>query len=663
MNGHGMSRGDLGEFRSRYKYLAWGTVAAFTALIVRLFQLQVLEGDSYRANALDNITRKVRIPTTRGVIRDAYGRVLAASRPGYDLHVVPGRVLPSARKRKRARDVDTLPRVAQMLHMKPDEHQALEARIREVCADDGDRSPCWRPILVREDIARDVLSEVRQHSKELTGVEVAETAVRTYPYGRLGAHMLGYVSELDREHIAEYRPEGYESMSAEERAKKNPLGYEPGDTSGATGIEHAWEAQLRGQRGWQKRVVNAQGTYQVGPEADAHLAPPLRSEPIAGRDIKLSIDMDLMSAIDKAMRNHVSGAVVVVDVHTGRLRALYSKPTFDPNELSGAGGRDVRREAMSKLLSDPMHPLLDRTLTGAFQPGSTFKPFSAMAALEGKLVDPKARETCTGGLKYGGRWFKCSHVHGTVDMNDAIAESCNVYFFRLSEAVGLDRIAATAQSFGLGEKTGLAVNPEAPGNVPNRAWYSLRYRGQFHIGFTLNTSIGQGAATVNPVQLAMAYAAIGNGGTLYAPEIVTEVGRAETGVVQTFAPREVRKVDVSADTLARMQKALWAVVNDPKGTAYPVRDARLDISGKTGTAQTGYVPAPGDDPKQAWFYARDHAWFASLYPAKAPEIAVIALIEHGGAGPTQAAPVAIQVVRDYVRLAAERAAAAPRPAP
>ena len=651
-----MSRGDLGEFRARYKYLALGVMGAMAALIVRLFQLQVVQADAYRQNALDNITRKVRIPTTRGVIRDAYGRILAASRPGYDVHVVPGRVLPSARKHARARDVDTLPRVAQMLHLSADELSLLDKRIREVCVDDADRSPCWRPILVREDIAREVLSEVSQHAKEIAGVEVVEAPVRTYPYGRLGAHLMGYVSELDREHLAEYRPDGYEQLSPDERAKRNPLAYEPGDTAGATGLERAWEAQLRGQRGWQKRVVNAQGVYQLGPEADSHLMPPLRAEPIAGRDVKLSVDMDLMQAIDKAMSKHVSGAVVVVDVHTGQIRALYSKPDFDPNELSGAGGRDVRRTAMSKLLSDAMHPLLDRTLTGAFQPGSTFKPFSAMAALEGKLVDPKARETCTGGLRYGGRMFKCSHVHGSVDMNQAIAESCNVYFFKLSETVDLDRIVGMAHDFGLGEKTGLGVNPESQGNMPSRAWYTTANRGQFHIGFALNTSIGQGAATVNPVQLAMAYAAIGNGGILYAPQIVTDVSRSETGVAQRFGAREVRKVKVSEDTLARMQRALTAVVNDPHGTAYPVRDPSLDIAGKTGTAQTGYVPAPGDDPQQAWFYARDHAWFASLYPAKNPEVAVIALIEHGGAGPTQAAPVAIQVVRDYVRLKAEHAA-------
>jgi len=356
--------------------------------------------------------------------------------------------------------------------------------------------------------------------------------------------------------------------------------------------------------------------------------------------------------------------VVVVDVRTGRVLAAYSKPDYDPNDLSGAGGKARVRETFARLSTDPLRPLLDKTMSGAFQPGSTFKPFSALAALEDKLIDPEQRERCDGYLMFGRRIFHCTHVHGKVDMHDAIAESCNVYFFKLAETVGMDRIAKLATDFGLGEKTGLGTNPEAPGRIPTRSWYALRYQGQFRIGFTLNAAIGQGDALVTPLQLALAYGALANGGTVYSPEIVRAVETSDGSVVQEFPPRvRPHKVDVKPENMARVVDALRAVVNDPKGTAYPVRDASIDMAGKTGTAQTGYVPQKGDDPKRTAYYARDHAWFAAFAPSKAPEVAVVVFIEHGGSGPTQAAPIAIEIVRDYERIAASRGPHVKPPAP
>jgi penicillin-binding protein 2 len=450
-------------------------------------------------------------------------------------------------------------------------------------------------------------------------------------------------------------------MSPEEKLRVNPLAYESGDTIGATGIERSWESYLRGQKGWEKRVVDARGRYRSGPEAERLIDPPARQDPMPGRDLRLTLDVELEQAAERALRGHPSGAAVVVDVKTGRLLALYSKPEFDPNDLAGGGGRARIREIFSRLSTDPLRPMLDKTMSGAFHPGSTFKPFSALAALEDKLMPPDDTERCDGILAFGRRLFHCTHVHGKVNMHDAIAQSCNIYFFKLAEAVGMDRIAKMAAEFGLGQKTGISVNPEAAGRVPTRSWYALRYKGQFRIGFTLNASIGQGATTVTPLQLALAYSALANGGTLYLPQIVRAVETSDGSVVQDFPPRVRQKVKVSPENLAIVNGALSGVVNEPKGTAYPVRDPALDIAGKTGTAQTGYVAAPTDDPKKAWFYSRDHAWFASFYPAKAPEIAVVVLVEHGGSGPAQAAPIAIQITREYARIMAARAGTAPPP--
>lgn len=654
-------RSDVSEFRKRYRWMALVAFLAFGVIGVRLFQLQVVKGSEYAQTAHENVIRRVTIPTTRGILRDAHGRVLASSRPSFNVLVVPGRVMPSARPPKPVRagvivndEPDSWNRIADTLRLNPDERTRFTARIRDACITDEDRSPCWRPILVREDLSRDIAAELKQHASEIPGADVISQPIRYYPYKHLASHTIGYTAEIDAETLARYRPEGWDKMSGEERLKVNPLGYEPGDIIGATGVERSWESYLRGQRGWEKRVVDARGRYRTGPEAERLLDKPSRQEPLSGRDLRLTMDIDLVQSIERAMRPHAAGSAVVVDVRTGRLLALFSKPDFDPNDLSGGAGRERIRESFNKLYTDPLRPMLDKNISGAFQPGSTFKPFSALAALEDKIIDPAEHERCDGYLSFGRRIFHCTHVHGKVDMREALAESCNIYFFKLAESVGMDRIARVATEFGLGQKTGIGVNPESAGRIPTRSWYALRYRGQFRIGFTLNTSIGQGATTVTPLQLALSYAALANGGTVYSPQLVRAVETTDGSVVQDFPPRVRQKAKIAQENLARVNDALYAVVNDPKGTAYPVRDPSLEIAGKTGTAQTGYVNTGGDDPKKAWYLSRDHAWFASYWPAKAPEIAVVVLVEHGGSGPTVAAPLAVQIIREYRRLAQAR---------
>ncbi len=659
-------RSDVGEFRKRYKWMALAAVLAFLTVVARLFQLQIVHGDEYSGLAHENIIRRVILPTTRGVIRDANGKVLASTRPSFDVEVIPGRVMPSARPvhyrngQPMARDPDSWPKLAEILRLNPEEKRTFEERIRVECTSDDDKSPCWRTaILVREDVPRDIVAELKQHTDELAGVDVVAVPVRFYPFKELGAHMLGYVAEIDPEMLATFRPLGYERLPHEEQQRVNPLGYEAGDRIGATGIERAWESYLRGQRGWEKRVVDARGRYRTGPDAERLVDPPARLDPIPGRDLRLSVDLDLEQAIDKAMRPRAAGAVVAVDVRTGRLLAVYSKPSFDPNDLSGGEGRARVREAFNRVYADPLRPMLDKTMSGAFQPGSTMKPFSALAGLEDHMIDPEHTEKCEGYVTFGHRIFRCSHQHGPVDLDQAIARSCNVYFFHLAETVGMDRIARIAQAFGLGQKTGLGTNPEAPGRIPTRSWYALRYRGQFRVGFTLNMAIGEGDVTVTPLQLALAYAALGNGGTLYQPQIVRSVETSDGAVVQEFPPRIRRQVGLQPENLRRVTDALRNVVNDPLGTAYPARDTTLDVSGKTGTAQTGYQAKKDDEPKMAWFLSQNHAWFASFAPSRAPEVAVVVLVEHGGSGPEIAVPIAMQIIHEYERLQAARLGRAP----
>jgi penicillin-binding protein 2 len=354
--------------------------------------------------------------------------------------------------------------------------------------------------------------------------------------------------------------------------------------------------------------------------------------------------MDIMRSAERAFRGHPAGGVVVVDVQTGRVRALYSKPSYDLNEMT-SGLSQLRADEIAE---NPFRPLIDKTTFESYFPGSTFKPISAITALQDNILPASTHYDCPGYYELGNRRFRCSHVHRNVDMHDALVESCNVYFYRLGEQVGIDRIANYAREFGLGQKTGIGINTEASGFMPTRDWYSRSHDNHFHLGFTLNTAIGQGDVRVTLIQLAMVYATIANGGTLYVPQLVERVEQADGSTVEDFPPRVRRHVNVDPAYLAYVRDGLFGVVNDSKGTAY---DARIvggvAVAGKTGTAEVSKQKLnPKEDPRHAWYDRRAHSWFAAFAPADKPELAIVVLVEHGGYGGKYAAPIATQVLQD-----------------
>ncbi len=623
-----VQRSDVGEFRRRYKWMALFVLLAFFILLGRLFQLQVIDGEDYRAEARHNIIYEVRLATTRGNVRDAYGKVLASSRPSYSVYVVPARL-----------DMkETWQTLVDYMRLTADERTKIEKRLEDIRQDPGPRR--LQQVLVKEDVSRDVVATLETHAAELRGVDVVPVPVRYYPLGDTGAHTLGYMAQID----------------AEALARLKSLGYVEGDRVGAGGVERAWESYLRGTRGWEKVVVDARGQRHNDTRAKQLIDEPKRLDPVPGRDLRLTLDADLQQAIERSMRGQVAGAVAVADVRTGRLIGLFSKPSYDANALSGGQGIEVIRSTFRRVNTDPLQPMLDKTMSGAYPPGSTFKPFTALAALEDNMIDPKAKVRCNGFHAFGRRIFKCTHVHDLVNLHEAIVRSCNVYFFHLAETVGMDRIAKIAMDFGLGQKTGIGVNPEAAGRIPTHAWTTLHHKGQFRVGYTLNAAIGQGAATVSVLQLTLAYAALANGGTLYQPQIVRAVETSDGTVVQDFPPRVRRTIAVRPENLGMLSDALRGVVTEEGGTAYKERLNDVDMAGKTGTAQTSRASQRGVEPSKIWYFNRDHAWFAGFAPAKSPEIAIVVLIEHGGTGGRVAAPVAMQVAREYERLQAARMA-------
>jgi len=405
-----VQRSDVSEFRRRFRWIALGMVLVFFALIGRLFQLQILEGAENAAIARENIVRRVTLATTRGIIRDRNGKVLAASRPAYNLYVVPEKITVECDPnrddpKKRKVDPSLWPRLMNYIGLGDDERSRLELMLKTLCESESKRK--FQQILLKEDISRDIVATLKTHEADLPFVEVVPVPVRYYPFEDVGAHLLGYMAEVDGEKLSQLRGAGYVE----------------GDRIGATGIERAWESYLHGTRGWEKVFVDAKGRRRQ--RVDGVIEEPRRVDPIPGRDLRLTIDADLQKAIGNAMRGELAGGVALIDVRTGRILGLYSKPSYDPNALSGGSGKQVIRDAFRRLYSDPLKPALDKTIAGAYPPGSTFKPFTALAALEKGLINPRAATQCRGAITFGKRSFRCTHVHGPVELHQAIAESCN----------------------------------------------------------------------------------------------------------------------------------------------------------------------------------------------------------------------------------------------
>ena len=621
-----VQRSDVGEFRRRYSWLVLVVLVAFLGLGAKLVQLQIVESDVHRAQARRNITGEIRLATTRGVIRDANGKVLAANRPSYNVYVVPD-------------DIDmktTWPTVARLMALDDAEKKSLEDKIGAILDTPGNRRT--QQILLKVDVDRNVVAALKTHESNLPGIQVVPVPVRYYPYGALGAHLIGYMREIDPDTLARDEDQGYRA----------------GDRVGAIGIERRWESYLRGERGL-KKFVHWQRAHGNREELENRfLEEPRTVEPIPGRDVSLTADIELEAAIERAMRGQLAGSVVVIDVRTGRILAALSKPGFDANVVSGGNGTDAIREAFKKLYSDPLKPTLDKTISAAYPPGSTYKPFSALAGLADHLITPNTRVDCHGGYEFGRRYFRCTGVHRQVDLYQAIVQSCNTFFYSLGEQVHIDRLAEVGSEFGFGVKTGVGVNPEARGRIPTKAWYTRRQKGGFRGGFTLLAAIGQGAATVTVTQLALAYAALANGGTLYQPQVVRSIETSDGTIVQEFPPRVRRIIEVDPERLDFIHKALKGVVFEKKGTANKERLPEVDMAGKTGTAQVTHVTPKGVDPDKTWYFNRDHAWFAGYAPSDSPEIAIVVLVEHGGGGGANAVPIAMRVVRDWQKMKSER---------
>jgi penicillin-binding protein 2 len=611
------------ELRRRLKWLALIVFGGFALLIGRLWQLQVMGGDSYYKRAQDNVVKERYLPSVRGKIVDRHGTPLADNRPAFNIYADPK--LPPA----------TVATLARLLGLSGDETKHVEDRLAL-----GKKRDPKTPIMVLEDQGRDRAAVIEQALLQLPGVEVHHEPYRYYPQGDLAAHLVGYMAQMRAE-------EAEELIS-----KKN---YDINDLVGRVGLEAAWEDYLRGKKGVERYAVDAHGQRLDDATAATLVAGDLVTSPVPGLNVVLTIDLDLQKIAEKqiALSRVPASAVVIVEPRTGKLRALVSRPSFDPNVMTG----HLTRQEDEMLRRDPRNPFVDKATRATYPPGSVFKFVTTLAALEDGQASEDEQVTCHGVYQLSGTSFRCNATHGKLDLQGAIQHSCNIYFWTLAERIGLDRIAEVARLYGFGSPTNLRLNGDAGGRIPTRAWYEQR--GRYKVGYATNAATGQGDVEVTVLQMAMAYAALANGGTLYTPQLVERVEKSDGAVVHRYDAAVAREIRSPADAVATWKRGMWKVTNAPGGSAFDHGFvATVPVMGKTGTAEirTGRKKAEDERDIEDYNPRRSHAWFAGWAPADDPELVVVVFVEHGGSGGRFAWPIAKAILEAYYKKPAAEVA-------
>lgn len=578
---------------------------AFAVLIIRLWYLQIVKGSYYRAKSEYNRIRLEDVAPFRGVIFDRNGKILVKNRPSYNLYIIPEEVQDSQELLKRLADLGEIdPNIA-----------------AEKLAAGAKRSP-FKPVCIKTDISRDQLAKIETHIYDLAGVMIKVKPQRYYCYGELAAHLLGYLGEISEEQL----------KSGRFRENK------AGDMVGKTGIERRWQKDLNGRRGGAQVEVDAAGR---------RIRLISRKPPVSGYDIGLTIDKKLQLEAEKVLSGK-HGAIVAMDPMTGEVLAMASNPSYDPNVfIKGMDRATWRRMSLS---TD--YPMQNRALTGQYPPGSLFKIVVALAGLQEGVVTPEDEFYCSGVFRLGNYRYRCwkRYGHGKVNLRRALVESCDVYFYNLGKKLGVDKIAFYARMLGLGKPTGIGLENEKAGLIPTSQWKKERWGVPWQTGETISTAIGQSFVLVTPIQMARLISTVFNGGIVYVPQLTRWIKKSNGETIFEMTPKAERKLDIKAEYLDGVKRALKGVVNAPHGTGSKARLKGVLVAGKTGTAQVVSMGVNSDDKneKDIPWKARDHAWFVAVAPVEDPKIAVSVLIEHGGHGGSAAAPIAKDLIKTYL---------------
>jgi penicillin-binding protein 2 len=603
----------LRTFSRRALLLGAGQLGLFGAIAARLYYLQVVAADQYALLADENRINHRLLAPARGRIFDRHGVPLARNSPTYRVLVT----------REQTADLRaTLGALARLIPV-------ADQRVDEVVVEAARRRG-FVPITVREDLTWTELARVEINTPDLPGVSLDAGLLREYPLGPVTAHVLGYVGPV-----------------AESELNGDPLLELPEFRTGKSGIEKVYDQALRGRAGMSRFEVNALGR---------EIKELYRQDGEPGRDLTLTIDLELQRYVHERLSGEQSAAVVVLDVHAGDVLALASVPSFDPRAFINGLSRDSWRE----LTTNANVPLVNKAIGGQYPPGSTFKLIVALASLEAGAVGPDYEVFCPGFLQLGDHQFHCwkRWGHGRLKLVDAIAQSCDLYFYDLARRLGVDAIAAMARRFGLGRTLGIDLPGERAGLVPDRAWKRATRDQPWQLGETLVAGIGQGYMQATPLQLAVMVARIANGGHEVWPRLV----RREPDADQASAPPA--SLGVSERSFRIVRQGMYEVVNGERGTARQASlgNPEVALAGKTGTSQVRRISRAErattvrKNEDKPW-EERDHALFVAFAPYQEPRYALAVVVEHGGSGAAAASPIA----RDVMAKALELDPIRPRP--
>jgi penicillin-binding protein 2 len=597
-------------FTARMLVAGLVVVICFGVLLYRYFDLQINQYEKYRTESERNRVQLQPIPPKRGLIYDRNGMILADNSPSYSLTVI----------KERVGDLNkALALVRSLVPIDDDDVDKFMERLE-------DRFP-YQSVPLKLRLSEEEIAILAINRYRLPGMEVEAEFVRSYPHGELFAHALGYVGRISEKELKEL----------------DPVNYSGTHYMGKIGVERFYEDQLHGKVGYQNVETNARGRVLRVLE---------RTEPTTGQDIELFLDAKLQRIAQEALGGN-RGAVVAIDPKSGGVLALVSTPSFDPN-LFVTG---ISRDAYAALRDSPDMPLYNRALQGTYPPGSTMKPFYALAGLSYGVVLPSTRIFDPGfyQLPNDSRQYRDWRKggHGSVDVKDAIAQSCDVYFYDLAHKLTIDRLHDFAALFGFGELTKIDNTNERPGVMPSRDWKRRVKKVAWYPGETLSAGIGQGYVLATPLQLAVATAAIANRGARYEPRLVKSVNG------KLLAVPEAKHIKLPSELWDIVFDGMEEVVHGERGTAKVMgKTLTYRMAGKTGTAQVvGYAQGIKYDASQVAKRKRDHAWFIAFAPVEDPKIAIAVIVENGEHGASTAAPIARKLADAYL-LGVEPAPAA-----
>ena len=572
----------------------------FLVLAYGLWRLQVMQSDYYSLAAEKNRIRNVPVLAPRGKILDREGRTIVDNYPSFSALLL----------RDSSRDLNAdADLIAQGLHLDPNE---VRARIRRFAS-----MPQYQPIFLKEDITPDELQFIEAHRNELPELDTIMAHRRLYPRNGFMAHVIGYVGEVT------------EDMLNQPQFELD----NPGDVVGISGVERQYNSILMGKNGSRQALVDSHGR-EVGRLGE--------TEAVPGNPLRLTIDVDLQIAAEQALEGK-NGAIVAMDPHTGEILAMASGPTFDPNDFAVR----VSRDEWNKLVNDPDKPLLNKAIQAQLAPGSTFKVIMSFAGWQEGIAQ-NLHVNCGGSADFYGRNYKCwvyflHHSHGGVDLEKAIYQSCDVFFYTLADRLGIGRIAKYATMLGLGQKTGIDLPNEVSGVMPSEEWKIRNFKQKWFAGETISVGIGQGAIAVTPIQLIRAISAISMGGKMVVPHVINP-SDMPPGLVEAAHYTEVKTIPINADGWNYITDAMSRVLN-PEGTAFSAHVPGIEIAGKTGSAQVVSLALRAKVKDAAEF--AQNGWFVGFTPRRNPDIVVCVLFQGGEHGKL-AARLATQVIKAYV---------------